>query len=212
MYDLPYFKEPNEKVVLEFIANNPFAVLSGVDENGSPVATQIPLFLENENSKQFLRGHMMRNTDHHKAMLKNENVLAVFNGPNCYVSATWYKEPHQASTWNYMSVYIHGRISFCDEAALKKILRKTSLHFENGKLESSTVFDNLPDRYLMPLMNAIVAFEIEVESVENVFKLSQNRDRESYMNIINKLKEGEYNEKKIAEAMEVRFTGLFEEK
>lgn len=37
-------------------------------------------------------------------------------------------------------------------------------------------------------MKAIVAFEIEVKEIDTVFKLSQDRDAESYRNIIEKLK------------------------
>jgi transcriptional regulator len=37
------------------------------------------------------------------------------------------------------------------------------------------------------LSKAIIAFEIEVEDIQNVFKLSQNRDKISYLNIIEKL-------------------------
>ena len=33
---------------------------------------------------------MMKNTDHHKAFAQNENVLVIFTGPHCYVSASWY--------------------------------------------------------------------------------------------------------------------------
>jgi transcriptional regulator len=152
---------------------------------------------------------MMRNTDHHKAFEKNHNVLCVFTGHHTYVSATWYSDPNQASTWNYMSVHAKGRISFLAEEALVDVLRKTSLHFEKGNTDSSTVFDNLPEDYRGRLMKAIIAFEIEVEEISNVFKLSQNRDKESYRNIIGKLKEQDADGKTIACEMEKRETKLF---
>ena len=37
-------------------------------------------------------------------------------------------------------------------------------------------------------MKAIIAFEIEVTSMDHVFKLSQNRDEKSYDNIIEKVR------------------------
>ena len=77
-------------------------------------------------------GHMMKSTDHHKAFLYNPNVFVVFTGDHSYVSATWYSNPHQASTWNYMSVHVKGVMSFLNEQGLEDILRKTTLHFENG--------------------------------------------------------------------------------
>ena len=36
-------------------------------------------------------------------------------------------------------------------------------------------------------MKAIIAFEVEVMEIDNVFKLSQNRDEESFHNIIAQL-------------------------
>ncbi len=212
MYNLPYFKEHDQNIVQTFIRNNPFALLNGVDTKGRPVATQLPLFLEEENSKQFLRGHLMRKTDHHRAMTENEDVLVVFTGPHCYVSATWYVDPHQASTWNYMSVHVKGKIRFCNDEALIKILRKTTMHFEGGNTSSSTFYDNLPDEYVQHLLPAIVAFEIEIESIENVFKLSQNRDKESYLNIIEHLMKGSENERSIALAMRDNFEKIFNAK
>jgi transcriptional regulator len=58
-------------------------------------------------------------------------------------------------------------------------------------------------------MNAIVSFEIEIESIENVFKLSQNRDEKSYDNIVHKLKEQDGDAKVIGEIMEQRKSKVF---
>src|SRR5678810_422713 len=170
MYNLPSYKEKDQKVVMEFIHQHPFAFITGCGENNKPVATQIPVFIEDRNGKLFLSGHMMKQTDHHKAFEKNPNVLCVFTGNHTYVSATWYNNPHQASTWNYMSVHVKGIIRFLDDAALIDVLRKTSLHFENYNQKSTTVFDNLTPEYTEKLLKAIVAFEIEITEMDHVFK------------------------------------------
>ncbi len=209
MYDLPYYKEPDEEILLQFIHAHPFAFLSGCDSQNKPVATQVPVFLENEDGKKLLRGHIMRNTDHHKAFIHNQHVLAVFSGSHTYVSATWYSDPHQASTWNYMSVHIHGTLKFLDENGLIEVLRKTSLHFEGNNKTSSTAFDNLPPEYTNRLMKAIAAFEIEVESMQHVFKLSQDRDAKSYEHIIEKLSQQDASAKEIADVMDKRTGKVF---
>jgi transcriptional regulator len=209
MYNLPYFKERDESVVFEFIHKHPFAFLAGTDAEGKPIATQVPVFIEKENNKNILRGHIMKNTDHHKAFLQNSNALVVFSGPHTYVSATWYSDPHQASTWNYMSVHARGVIRFLDENALIEVLKKTTLHFENYNKKSTTVFENLPEEYTTGLMKAIVAFEIEITSFDNVFKLSQNRDAESFENIKQKLNEQDSSARYIASEMEKRTQELF---
>ena len=212
MYNLPYFKEQDPMIVMAFIHQHPFAFIAGCDENNLPVATQIPVFIEEKEGKLFLTGHMMRNTDHHKAFEKNNEVLCVFTGPHTYVSATWYADPHQASTWNYMSVHIKGQLRFLNEQGLIDVLKKTSLHFEAGDTTSPTSFDNLSEEYTSRLMKAIVAFEVEVKSMDTVFKLSQNRDKESYSNIIHKLNEQDADAQAVAEEMRKRESQLFEEK
>jgi len=209
MYNLPYFKEEDPKVVMDFIHAHPFAFITGCSTDGKPVATQIPVFIEEKEDGLFLTGHMMKHTDHHKAFEKNTNVLCVFTGHHCYVSATLYSDPHQASTWNYMSVHVRGQLQFLDDAGLIEVLKKTSAHFENYNQQSPTTFDNLPKEYTDRLMKAIVAFKVHVEEIENVFKLSQNRDKQSYQNIITHLNEGDPDEKTIAGEMLKRQSQLF---
>ena len=209
MYNLPYYKEKNPQVIKEFIDEHPFAFLTGCSSENKPVATQVPVFIEEQNGRKILRGHIMKNTDHHKAFLHNNNVLVVFTGNHTYVSGTWYSDPYIASTWNYMSVHIKGIIRFLDDAALEDILRKTTLHFENYNQQSTTIFDNLPLEFKQKVMHAIVAFEIEVTEIENVFKLSQDRDAESYYNIKEKLKQKGEDGQVIAAEMEKRTNELF---
>src|SRR4030095_3427722 len=199
MYNLPYFKEKEGEVVLEFMRNHPFVFLSGADEEHKPVATQVPAFIDERDGKLFLTGHIMKNTDHHKAFEKNPNVLAVFTGPHVYVSATWYDDPHQASTWNYMSVHAKGTLKFGNYNDLVAILKRLTLHYENNNTASTTVFDNLTSEYTEPLLKAIVAFEVEITAIENVFKLSQNRNEKSFQNIMDKLNEQGSDGKFIAE-------------
>jgi transcriptional regulator len=209
MYNLPYYKEQDHEEVTRFMREHPFVFLAGADAGNKPVATQVPVFIDEKDGKLFLTGHIMKNTDHHKAFEQNPQVLAVFTGPHTYVSATWYDNPHQASTWNYISVHAKGTIRFGDEAELVAILKRLTLHYEKGNTASSTVFDNLPADYTERLMKAIIAFEVEVTALDHVFKLSQNRDEKSYDNIIDRLKTQEGDARQIGELMEQRKSKVF---
>ena len=209
MYDLPYHKEPDGQTVREFIRENPFACLVGCDSDGRPVATQVPVFFEEVEGRKVLSGHFMKNTDHHKAFLDNDQALVIFPGSHAYVSGTWYDDPNSVSTWNYMSVHARGLIRFLDDAGAEEVLRKTSLHFEGDDENSPTVFDNLPVEFTRKAIRLIVAFEIEVSGLDTVFKLSQDRNAKSYLNIIEKLKERGEHGRTIAREMEKRTNGLF---
>jgi len=209
MYDLPYHKERDEQVITAFIARYPFAFVTGCDAENRPVATQVPVFLEEKNGRKVLRGHIMKNTDHHRAFLHNANVLVVFTGHHSYVSGTWYSNPHTPSTWNFMSVHVKGLVHFLDDDALIDVLRATTLHFEKHDPRSTTIYDNLPADHTARLMKAITAFEIEVQAIDTVFKLSQDRDQASYRNIIAKLKEHGESGQVIAAEMEKREGQVF---
>lgn len=209
MYNLPYFKTDEQDEVLQFMREHPFVFLTGADAENKPVATQVPVFIDEKAGKLFLSGHMMKNTDHHKAFEQNPNVLAVFTGPHCYVSASWYENPQMGSTWNYMSVHAKGRIRFGEGEEIVNALKRLTLHYEGGNAASPTVFDNLPKEYTEMMMKAIVAFEIEITQMNHVFKLSQNRDEKSYDNIIMKLKQEEGDAKLVGEIMAKRKSKVF---
>ena len=189
MYNFSYFKEHEQQAVLEFIENHPFAFLTGSDSEGKQVVTQIPVLMVEREGELYFQGHIMRNTDHHKAFMQNQNGLLVFTGPSCYVSASWYSDPHIGSTWNYMSVHVNGELNFMSNEELIQFMRRLTLKFEKDNADSPTFYDNLPDHFLKNMLPAIVGFEIKAEKIENVFKLSQNRDDVSYQNIIQKLEE-----------------------
>ena len=208
MYSLPYFKEQDPQVVMQFMREHPFAMLVGC-AGDKPVATQVPFLIEQRGNKLFLLGHIMRQTDHHKALESNAEVLAVFTSPHIYVSATWYQNPSQGSTWNYISVHARGTLRFVDNDGLINIMRRLTLHFENNNPQSATVYDNLPDEYTSSLIKAIVGFEIEVQQIDNVFKLSQNRDEKSFHTIIEKLEQQGHNGQYIANEMKQRAAQLF---
>lgn len=209
MYHFSYFKEKDKQVIIDFIDNNPFAFLTGSFLSGSQVATQIPVLLEERNGELFLQGHIMRNTDHHKAFDENPNALVVFTGPSAYVSASWYSNQQMGSTYNYMSVHLSGRINFMTDDELVQFMKKFTLKFEKGNTNSLTIYDNLPELYRSKMMPAIVGFEIKAEKLDNVFKLSQNRDEKSYINIISKLEEQGGNSALIAFEMKKRKSELF---
>jgi transcriptional regulator len=205
MYRFSYYTEQDDEKVIAFMKENAFALITGTGEK-YPVATQIPLHIKVVDGKIFLEGHMMRKTDHHLAFEKNNNVLVLFTGPHCFVSANWYTDPSIGSTWNYMTVHAKGKINFVDEAGTVQMVKAISDKYVG--MQSAASFDSLSKDYINHMVKAIVGFSIEVESLDNVFKLSQNRDDASQKNIISQLKKrGDSNSVAIAEEMERRLNG-----
>jgi transcriptional regulator len=202
MYDIPYFKSEHPEEVLAFMRAHPFALICGVDANEKPVATQVPFLFEQRGDKLFLQGHFMKKQDHTNAFLQNPNAMIVFSGAHSYVSASWYENKKVASTWNYQSVQVSGIIRFQDDAFLQTLLTRLTETFESP--DSPSLVHQMDPAYVQRMMQAIIAFEIEVETVRHVFKLSQNRDEKSYTNIISNLSELDAGAREIATEMKKR--------
>lgn len=167
---------------------HPFALITGAGPDGTPVATQVPVLIDELDGNLILKGHVMRQTDHWKGFTANPEVLVVFSGPNCSVKASWYSNKASGGTWNYMAVQARGTLRFTDTDALIEVLRRITNQFEDDP-ESVSNFEQLPPEYVARLVPAIQAFEIRVSSLMATFKLSQNRDGASFENIIAKLTE-----------------------
>jgi transcriptional regulator len=203
MYNLPHYKEDSIESLLEFMKQNSFAALVGTDSNGMIAVTHIPLLIKKQQDKLFLLGHIMRGTDHHKAFTNNENVLAIFNGPHAYVSASWSENQQQASTWNYTAVHARGKLKFCDDPSLLSMLRKMTALYENDE-HSPSLVEKMSEDYLNRMLKAIIGFEIEVTQLENVFKLSQRKSEKDYRNIISQLENRDEFSRQVAELMKQR--------
>ncbi len=210
MYNYPHFKEQDKEEVLDFMRQHPFVTLIGTDTNGRMEATHIPVLIDERNGRIFISGHIAAKTDHIRALTENPNALVIFSGAHTYVSSTWYTgNPQMGSTWNYIAIHARGKIKWMDENGLIEIMKKLSLHFENGDTSSSATYDNLPDDYKEMMIKAIRGFEIEVTELDHVYKLSQNRDEKSYDNIVAQLKKLDGDAKEIGELMEKRKSKVF---
>ena len=200
MYNIPYFKANNQDEVLDFMKANPFVTICGVDANGFPVATQVPVLIKVENEKITISGHVMRKQEHSNAFELNKKVLVIFSAPSAFVSANWYTEKNMGSTWNYQAVHAKGQLEIKDEAHLRTLLTDLTLHFEKDS-NAPTQVKNLSDAYMEQNMKAIYSFDIVVQDLQHVFKLSQNRNEASHANIQAELEKGDAACKYMAAAM-----------
>lgn len=200
MYDISYFKASNHQEILDFMQAHPFVTICGVDTNGLPVATHIPVLIKIEQDKIIISGHVMRKQDHSIAFESNKNVLVIFSAPSAFVSASWYTTKNMGSTWNYQTVHARGALEMKDEAHLRKLLTDLTLYFEKDP-ESPTQVKNLSEEYMQQNMKAIYSFDMVVKDLQHVFKLSQNRDEASHVNIQAELNKGNAACKYMAAAM-----------
>ena len=148
------------------------------------IATPLPLFLADEGEHGVLYGHMAKANPQWRSPPIGE-ALAVFTGPDAYISPAWYasKAEHGkvVPTWNYLAVHVYGAVEFFeDEARLHDVVaRLTDLH-ETGRAEPWAVAD-APADYVGNQLRQIVGLRMPITRLEGKRKLSQNRslaDRE----------------------------------
>ena len=204
MYNIPYFKANNHAEVLSFMKAHPFVVLCGIGLDAKPIATHLPVVIIEKEGRIFLQAHSMRKQEHTIAFETNQHVLAIFHGAHSYISATLYEHNNSASTWNYSAVHASGILRLLDDDGLYNLLKTLTNQFE-GSAHTSASFENLSEDYIRNHMKAIVAFEIEVTSLQHVFKLSQNKSDHEKATITQHLTNGNQDEQAVAASMKKQF-------
>lgn len=185
MYGPKRYQETDRDKIIEFMEAHPFATLI-THANGQSYATQIPVMLEEREGELYLFGHVSRHTDHYPAIEQNPDVLLLFTGAHCYVSASWYVERGQASTWNYMTVQARGRLHLFNYDESLELLKTLTHHYENGQ-DNPELVEDMPEEYVTANVKAIAGFEIKVTALDATFKLNQNKTDESYKNTVEQL-------------------------
>ena len=113
MYIPDRFRNENLPVVKDFISNNGFGIL--IHQGHKKLqATHIPMLLDkNKKGKDVLVGHMSKANPQWKHFKDNDDVMAIFMGPHCYVSSSWYQK-ESVPTWNYIAVHAYGKIKIVE--------------------------------------------------------------------------------------------------
>lgn len=177
MYLPERFEAKDQKQIVDLIRTYSFATLLSVS-GSEPFINHIPLVIDEERSDRLvLLGHMSTRNPQAQLVAEGESVTVIFQGPHTYITPMWYAEI-DVPTWNYMVVHVKGRIRWIKEfKPLVGLLKKLTSRFENSEPYPwrMTLPDDLKSE--SELTSAIVGFEIEAESIEAKFKLSQNRSQ-----------------------------------
>ena len=179
MYVPAAFEESRPEQVAAFLAAHPMAQLVTLTEGGL-VATPLPMIYEPAaEGLGSLVGHVARANPQWSQSLLEIETLAIFTGPNAYVSPNWYpsKAEHGkvVPTWNYETVHVRGTLVVHDEQDWKRALvsRLTDIH-ETRSAAPWAVTD-APADYIESMLRAIVGLEVRITSIQAKRKLSQNR-------------------------------------
>lgn len=189
MYIPHYFKNENLEEVKAFLKQNSFGILVNTT-NGKLWGSHIPLELElDPRGQEVFYGHIskanLQLSNHNE---EQDEVLMIFNGPQAYVSSSWYNHEN-VPTWNYIAVHVYGRLKYIEEDELRYSLSLLMDKYE-AHSENPIKLDDLSDK-TMRQMKGIIGFKIIPTDIQAAYKLSQNRNDEDYHNVVRQLDKSE---------------------
>lgn len=152
-----------------------------VHAGGQLLANHIPLlWVPASGATGVLRGHVARaNPLWRELDADGLPAVAVFQGPQAYISPSWYPAKRQTGkvvpTWNYAVVHAHGRLRAVDDARWVRDLVAALTAEHEGRQPAPWAVDDAPADYIDAMVAAVVGIEMTVERLEGKFKASQNQ-------------------------------------
>jgi len=190
MYLPKHFEQSDPQALAALMREHPLAALVTL-QDGATTADHVPL--ECDVSARVLRGHVARANPLWQAAA-GQRVLAIFRGPQAYVTPSWY--PSKAAThkvvptWNYTVVHAHGVLSAVEDAPwLRQLVGRLTDHHEAPRAQPWSVGD-APADYVQQMLRAIVGIEIAVDSLVGKWKISQNRAEPDRLGVADGLQAG----------------------
>jgi len=152
-----------------------------------------------------LRGHLARGNPQWRDFDAAVGALAIFDGPDAYITPAWYEEKRATGkvvpTWNYVTIQARGPLRLRHEPDwLVPHVRRLVERHEAARTEPWSV-DDAPAGYIENQARAIVGLELEIVSLEAKRKLSQNRSAADVVGVIEGLSVGDPMEQSVATEM-----------
>jgi transcriptional regulator len=179
MYIPSHFEESRIDTLHDLIRTYPFATLVTMSSGGIN-ANHIPLHLSAEpGSNGILCGHVSRANPIWNDLTQGVEALAIFQGPNTYISPSWYptKQEHGkvVPTWNYTAVHAYGTLRVIDDPVwLRSQLDALTAQHESA-FEAPWAIADAPPEFIDRMLGTIVGIELVITNLSGKWKVSQNQ-------------------------------------
>ena len=179
MYCPAHFAESRPDALHALMRAHPLATLVTMGEAGLN-ADHVPLILETAaDGSGVLRGHVARANPMWKTLNRDFEALAVFHGPEAYISPNWYPTKQEngkaVPTWNYVTAHVRGPLQIFESPEwLREQVAALTLKQESPFSAPWTVTD-APAEYIDQMLRAIVGIELTIRSIGGKWKTSQNQ-------------------------------------
>ena len=183
------WKPNSEEEIFDLVEKFPWGLLVSNGRPDSdfsgPFATNLPFVLDR--GRRTLVSHLSRDNAHAAALLAEKApVLAIFEGPASYVTASWYPERSMPSTVYYTAVHCYGTLKFQDNGLLRGSLEELTTRSEN-RFPDGWKTSDIPESEITRRLPYILGFELKIERLEAKFKLGQDEPKQDALTVAEKL-------------------------
>lgn len=190
MYTPAQFEAASASAMFSLISAYPLATLVNQTSEGIG-ADHIPMLLAESGAQASLHGHVAKANPLWQQVGDNSAVLAIFQGPNRYISPNWYPSKREhgkvVPTWNYLVVHARGTIRWHRDPAWLRSHVEAATAFHEG-LDNPWRVSDAPAEFIDRMLSAIVGFEIRILELTGKWKLNQNRTEADRQGVIAGLK------------------------
>ena len=180
MYEPPLHRQDDLAAIFDLMARHPLGLLVSHGASGL-IANAIPFTrVEDGSPYGLLRAHLARANPQWRDLADGAEVLVVFQGPDAYVTPSWYATKRESGkvvpTWNYLMAQARGTPRVFDDADwLHAQIEQLTTEREASRPAPWAVGD-APEDFVAQQMRAIVGVEIAVSALHGKWKASQNRN------------------------------------
>ena len=193
MYVPPAFREDRPEVLRAAIRATGLAILVSHGPEGI-VASHVPMLLDDAGGANgTLLGHIARANTQWRQSTPDIPALAIFPGPDAYISPSWYATKRVTGkvvpTWNYVAVHAYGQLVFFDDPGeLRALVSRLTSVREAGRPVPWAVTD-APADFVASQVKGIVGFRLAITRLEGKWKMSQNRPMADRLGVIDGLRQ-----------------------
>jgi len=192
MYLPKHFEQNDVAVLHDLMRAHPLATLVTLASDGLN-ANHIPLHVCAEPAPLgTLRGHVARTNPMWNDFRGDVAALAIFHGPQVYISPTWYPTKAQTGrvvpTWNYVVVHAYGPLRIIDDPAwVRGLLQTLTTEHEAAQPKPWTMQD-APEEFVAKMVAGVVGIEMVISSLSGKYKTSQNQPSENRAGVVQALR------------------------
>lgn len=192
MYLPKQFAEPRLDVLHQLILAHPLSTLVTSGPSGLN-ANHIPLHLSPAPAPfGCLRGHVARANPLWRDSDLSVDALAIFQGPDAYVTPSWYPTKTESGkgvpTWNYAVAHAYGRLRVVDNREwLREHLAAMTAHQE-ARFDAPWQLEDAPADFLEQMLTAVVGIEIVISRLVGKWKTSQNQPARNQAGVVRGLR------------------------